>query len=1849
MKKKLWISMFAFICIICSIFIVSNHIHASTSYKAGGNVSGRVNIAPSNTNFSGDNIGLQKGDKILMGTKSSPTTGSTSDANMYQNEPIAWQLLRSLPYSSYGCISTVDDLSAYANGNKTCTNTTLNDNWFAMTTKAIDKTSIGVVKADFVGGERIPTTFHVDYPKTSLYNSIHSLNNTVKANAADSALIAPRDLSQSLNMYSYVYQYTPSYFEDVGSDTVRHSVFAPLNSSDPTSMIPELGSDIFTPFHFDMETHVLTTKTLNPDYVIPTKDLIFYNEYWNSVTYNDNDTCNYTNFYFGYDVDGNWHSESYTGCTAPGRNSAINSSQKYVRPATYLNLDDVVFAVSNGTTSGKGTVKELPNANTANYSSIIDYTAGYDNMKLRVKSNDLSVDLGSITKDTSANITQIHPDTTVHLQVKANNNVSGASVSALLFNEDGNFKYYIPLDDAKGIDDYYSYDLDLTGIPKGKYMVSVVNEIYDETSTAPAKSSQLSLAAPLEIVDHLSNPHWKTNLQNQDFFETGRNANKDDVIGSISSSNGAQKIKYTLKPAASGSDVSNKFKLKTDSQGNLIYNSDSSVDLIATENLVAGSYRFRIHAVDSNGYPAPDGVTSTDQEIIVYPSSSQITFTPTKNNGNWLNVDSITSTSSLGVLSLDPAFSLSGISVTYSIKNVSADGAAYDDLEITSANAILGKITAKGTPKAGKHTFTAVVTFKKGNETYTIEKQNQELVIAPSLYFVKASGSTDKITELKHTFTDAATDQNFVVYAAGSSSIQYRIKTSSASDGVVSLVNGNSGIFKMEKPGTTYIEAYVMDGNSEIACAQLKVIIDNGTLKNLVITKDNTKITGGKISETYVKGDEMQLGVDGLPSGCSVTYSLKDKTTADGKTLEDVIAVDASGKIMVKNASLPYQNNKVIVKTVVKKSGYADTVLETIINIEQAPQTNFNFPTNNYEEIVEAGSGTITIKFQNGGSSGDIIMTSVDARVSFDQTKITYQDLVDETITIDAYQKGDRNYKDSDTKTMKLTALKEGESKFNIDITPKKLIYGSTARFTVKSEADVTYTYEVDPSSIDIADIDANQKDTIIPKKVGNAKFIITKYVGGVESGKAYKTIKVWPKPIEVKVKDKTKKVGEALPTYELEPISGLVGSDTFGTAAFTCSANANSPKGDYAISAEFASSDVLKNYELKGGGITSGKLIVTQDEGKKAWYKIEGDEGQNGWYTGNVIIKMLSGNDYDQFSQNQSDWKQEIEFHGENVYPVELWFKNSTSLALSTSIKETIKIDGTAPMIESIKALNSNSDVENMLNDISFGNFFKPGTTIHIYTNDNKENKDIEVSKTKEIAYEIYPLDQEGNEGNANTGIAQSVNEVASITLNDTGRYKVCAVPKDHAGNTAAQKQCAKVSIKDPKKDFDPDDLGCPSVNVTLGNDKPVLNIDRDLDGIPDMDIDTDGDGKADINIDNDLDGKPDTNLVILNKWEPSICAATSSPYGYMPDIKPLLNIALDKEHKTPSLNIDSTGDFKADINVDTNNDQEADVNIMKIHSWSPNQDYLYEEFQYDTIQVDKKKELELNIDSDGDGLPDINLDIDKDGKVDLNFDNNSDWIPDVNIDSDGDGKADINIDVDGNGKPDKNIAFIEAWVPNKDDCEHDGFHYDTMSNIEVSDPIKELQHDPTGVVVEQIHAENSFKKGQYILVKDVTNTLSNAEMNEVTSLLNNKDQEVKRVLEAKLYEENVEVQPNGIIKVKIPLSEELKAMVNRKVIVQQADGSYKVIKPLIEGEFLTFETDYLGKIYFTGNKDEVNIGGNINHDDDVQKTIQGVNTIRNYASTGDHTNIYLLITLIVLSFMIMAAAWKRHKKDPE
>ena len=200
------------------------------------------------------------------------------------------------------------------------------------------------------------------------------------------------------------------------------------------------------------------------------------------------------------------------------------------------------------------------------------------------------------------------------------------------------------------------------------------------------------------------------------------------------------------------------------------------------------------------------------------------------------------------------------------------------------------------------------------------------------------------------------------------------------------------------------------------------------------------------------------------------------------------------------------------------------------------------------------------------------------------------------------------------------------------------------------------------------------------------------------------------------------------------------------------------------------------------------------------------------------------------------------------------------------------------------------------------------------------------------------------------------------------------------------------------PDKPDNPNNPEAPDKTCKL-----TVNQDTDGDRNPDINIDIDGDDKADLNIDTDCDGIPD-------------------------------------------INIDTNGDGKPDYNVDTDDDGKADINMGPLPKpWKPNVCVTVQKVHYCTMD---SLTAHINIDTDGDGRPDVNLDIDGDRLPDLNIDADGDLIPDVDIDIDGDGKPDINIDLNGDGVADINLLRLSKWQPEANYTVN-GFAYDTMNNL--------------------------------------------------------------------------------------------------------------------------------------------------------------------------------------------------------
>ena len=1007
----------------------------------------------------------------------------------------------------------------------------------------------------------------------------------------------------------------------------------------------------------------------------------------------------------------------------------------------------------------------------------------------------------------------------------------------------------------------------------------------------------------------------------------------------------------------------------------------------------------------------------------------------------------------------------------------------------------------KTTANLGVNSYHITVTVSDNWSTKEIPVTiNVGMAAAENLKFYENSTSNTVITSKSACLTDTGV----TVYATvkGSSNtnpVKYSIQDGSTN---VIEVNPTSGAITINGVGTVIIVAEKNGAAGQAnASAELTFTVTAGT-QNFIYTdsagnelpKQTDKYKA--YEEVYEKDKMFQLYTAGNPTGSTVTYKLKSGSPTD------VISVDSDGLVHILNASLNTQMGKVIVEaTSHDPSGnFADKTIELPINIKKADQT-ISFADVTY---VTNGKGKVTpvineqdISSNDGGVQVNdtdyyiTVDTSVNTSTAWtnDGIEIEYDYDGEEGIDIPLHveKQGNRNYNKAEAEGI-LHIMGPDENMLAVS-SPGKIIYGD--HFTIRSLQDdssstnVKYTFEVDNTTyISNATVTGNKAefDALMYSGTTTIKIKVTRTADGETPLSKTITVQVLPKPIEIIIDDKEKLKGEQNPilTYQdfkdqLVSWNGVQDVIQETDIKLSTTAKTNSNAGTYPIKGD--SNTLNKTYPNYSFTFKEGILTIKEETIEDDWYHLELDDGNNTLYTGgwtNKDVNIISDhNEYINMSLDQSTWRpNEVTVTKEGETNQSFWMKKDSG-AITKEKQEIIKIDKTAPKVKNIKAKDSNNKLQDIINKLSGGIFFKPGTAFEITTDDSKDN--LKVSGTKEITYKVYKI-IDGAEELIKDGSLAVTNEKAKITISETvGKYKVCVILTDNADNTGKE-SCHEVELKkidvdvdgDGKPDFnDPDGDGCPDLNIKWKDPETnqwiVINGDRDYDGIPDLNIDSDGDGKPDLNIDTDHDGKPDLNLVILKKpdWKPTKCVKADidnnilEEYCTGTNIKPTINIDLDGD-RIPDINIDTNGDMKADINIDTNGDNEPNTNFSPINLWKPDKNHTYQKFQYDTMKIDPL----LNIDSDGDGRPDINVDIDGDGNPDINIDVDGDGIPDTNIDGDGDGIPDINVDTNGDGKPDENIKDITEWKPNKN---VDGdLPYDTMDFNDNDDTEKPSDDDP-------------------------------------------------------------------------------------------------------------------------------------------------------------------------------------------
>ncbi|MCI9293097.1 MAG: hypothetical protein HFF02_07370, partial [Erysipelotrichaceae bacterium] len=226
---------------------------------------------------------------------------------------------------------------------------------------------------------------------------------------------------------------------------------------------------------------------------------------------------------------------------------------------------------------------------------------------------------------------------------------------------------------------------------------------------------------------------------------------------------------------------------------------------------------------------------------------------------------------------------------------------------------------------------------------------------------------------------------------------------------------------------------------------------------------------------------------------------------------------------------------------------------------------------------------------------------------------------------------------------------------------------------------------------------------------------------------------------------------------------------------------------------------------------------------------------------------------------------------------------------------------------------------------------------------------------------------------------------------------------------------------------------------------------------------------------------------------------------------------------------------------------------------------------------------------------------------------------------DTTGDGKPNINIDTDNDGKPDENIVEIQEWKPNKDGNK-DGFLFDTME-IE-----QKTELEDNGVKIEKPDG-TPFLPNFALKVEDVTDT-KQSEITEDAKEFIEETQEVKKVYDVKLFKDDVEVQPDGTLKIKIPYE----GIKNPILIRKNANGEYERIEFKTEEGYLTYETDELGIVSIIGDKE-------------FNTSVKGTYTPNiGGAITGNQINTNFFLEMCISSLSLIAyLLYKRNKQNIE
>ncbi|MCI9293552.1 MAG: hypothetical protein HFF01_09290 [Erysipelotrichaceae bacterium] len=1680
---------------------------SNQSYQVGGEVRGRVNMAPKG--ISGKHIGLQAGDHVMIGGD-----------NPYTGKPLSFQLLlydeNYTDYNNTDVINVVrEPISSWLTGSDEVVTEPYNTFPFSLEqVKAIYNKNVGATS-----GYKEVYIF-TDYTKTVPYQKESDFNQYLQSNS-ETSLFAPRNL--------YL-------IRGAGESGSKYDVINVAHSSASAAILKTAKNmPAFMLYHKSPQfpsklSGVMLGIEGNADYSV-------------NLTYYSVDSQGKRKFAAPF-IPGTGRFEYHS----LGGNLDLNQIRDLsYRPFLYLDLSNIVFAIEPSENSDiRSDIDDTFEINT----SAVYYSQGGESMKLRMLDPNLSATLTSITGKNSAQVTKIIKGGIVNLNGSGNPG-DKHTMSALIFDTNDHLVGYQPLKNTQSGE--HPYEFDTSKLKKGVYQISLVNEVYDDNSIDPTYSSLITEPLTLEIVDPVSiTATPKTDLVYK------KNANKGDIAATYTTKDGFDPITVTVISDTSVSGHSDDYQLFSLNNGNVIVNETNGLD--------AGDYYFKLHAIDANGDPT-GGVDSSTVHVTVAKADPTIAFNTTTQTNK--------SIKDAGTGWSEPATATpsTGTKVTYTKTG--------GDIGLIDIDKDTGQITYKGNGAFGKVTIKATVDDDPatGKDNYNSAETTKEIVI-----YREVDG-----TLTPHSDSDDTTTPTF-------SMDQANVKT----NGDIGTIKGILGTpDTIGGTTTTYSYAMKNEGDSSF----FKVNSSTGVIQsnaNLSVGSYHFKVT---VSDKWSSKD------------ISVTVNVGMAPAENLKFYENALS-----NVIITQKSVKLTDTNVVVYATVRGSSNNNLVT---YKLKDGESTNIIDVHPNSGAITIKKVGTVVIIAEKQGENGQAVASAeLTFTVTAGEQTLIYTDVSGNELpkTGDNYQEYVEVY--AKDKTFQL---------YTSDGTSRK----------TRNASNVTYALKAG-SPTDVISVDSNGLVHILNASLNTQKGKVIVEATKHDSSGNYADITI-ALPITITKADQKISFadvtnvqngkGTVTPVISAQNISSNDGGVNLADTKYLISIDASIDS-----SIAWTSDGVNIQYNYTGEKDINIPLHV-EKAGNRNYNKAEA----------NGLMRIL-GPDESTLTINRPG---KIEYGDHFVIQALQDDSSSTNVQYMFEVNNTVyvsnpKVNGNIAEFDALKN-SGNTEIEIKVTRTADG----------------------EVTLSKTVKIKVLPKDidiiiddkkkQQGEENPKLTfqnfadqlvswnGVKDSV-DINDVTLRTTatkeskaGTYPITGNTKEmnttypnynfifKEGKLMVEGMVDKDVDGDGKPDFnDPDGDGCPDLNIKWKDDDGkwiVINGDRDYDGIPDLNIDADGDGKPDLNIDTDNDGLPDINLVILKKsdWTPVKCVTVSDivkeEYCTGTNVKPQINVDTDNDN-IPNINIDNKGDFKPHINI-SKDDKTPAVNIAIIHTWTPDKNYKKDQFTYDTMVIDEKKEVLVNIDTDGDGRADVNVDMNGDGKPDINIDTNHDWIPDINIDTKGDGLPDTNVDIDSDGTPDENIIEITEWKPNKDGNK-DGFLFDTME-------IKQkTELEDGGIKIEKTDG-TPFLPNYALKVEDITDSKKEEITIDAKDFIK-ENQEVKKVFDVKLIKDNIEVQPDGILKVKIPYDK----VTNPVLIRMNEDGTYERIDFKIEDGYLTYETDELGIISLIGDMEELesNVKGN------YHQNIGG-------AITGDETNIYKHVAFLLLGIALLRYMMKRKQKD--